>query len=198
MHVEIREEPLSHLPQYGRISMAFEVDRIFDVTNAQGGPGNFGLVERPVFPTFVKDYDAEANGENRPATWPKLFDLTNWGILSANCAGECVGGIVIAFRTAGLDMLDGRTDFAVIWDLRVSPVVRRCGVASALFAAAEQWARAKGCRQLKIETQNINVPACKFYARQGCELRAVHRFAYPQLPDEIQFLWYKDLSEGDI
>jgi len=65
IHVEIREEPLSHVQQHGRISIAFEVNRVFDVASSQREPGKFGLVERPVFPTFVKDYDAEANGESR-------------------------------------------------------------------------------------------------------------------------------------
>jgi hypothetical protein len=50
--------------------------------------------------------------------------------------------------------------------------------------------------ELKIETQNTNVGACRFYERQGCELRAIHRAAYPQFPEEIQLLWYKDLRRG--
>jgi len=49
------------------------------------------------------------------------------------------------------------------------------------------------CRQLKIETQNTNVQACRFYERQRCRLHAIHRAAYPELPEEIQLLWYKDL-----
>jgi GNAT superfamily N-acetyltransferase len=66
-------------------------------------------------------------------------------------------------------------------------------VGAALFRAAESWARARGCRQLKVETQNVNVAACRFYSRQGCVLTSVDRLAYPGLPGEIQFLWYKDL-----
>jgi hypothetical protein len=52
------------------------------------------------------------------------------------------------------------------------------------------------CRKLKVETQNINVPACRFYASQGCVLAAVNRMAYREPQDEIQLLWYKDLSDG--
>jgi hypothetical protein len=37
------------------------------------------------------------------------------------------------------------------------------------------------------------VPACRFYASRGCTFAAVHRFAYPEFPEEVQFLWYKDL-----
>jgi hypothetical protein len=44
----------------------------------------------------------------------------------------------------------------------------------------------------------INVPACKFYQGHGFMLKAVNRFVYPELPGEIQLLWYKDLSEGQL
>ena len=90
-------------------------------------------------------------------------------------------------------MLEGRTDLAVLWDIRVQPEFRRHGIGSALFQASEQWALKKNCSQLKVETQNINVPACRFYAREGCILGAIHRFAYKDFPNEVQLLWYKQL-----
>jgi hypothetical protein len=40
--------------------------------------------------------------------------------------------------------------------------------------------------------------ACQFYARQGCTLGAIHRFAYPELPEETQLLWYKQLDGRTI
>ena len=59
------------------------------------------------------------------------------------------------------------------------------------FAVAEVK---RGCRELKIETPNVNAGACRFWAQQGCVLHRVHRRAYPQFPDEIQLLWYKKLA----
>jgi hypothetical protein len=50
---------------------------------------------------------------------------------------------------------------------------------------------------MTIETQNINVVACRFYARQGCALRTVNHMAYAEFPNEVQLLWYKDLSHTD-
>jgi len=108
-------------------------------------------------------------------------------------SGSRVGGATVTFDTPGLTMLEGRRDLSVLWDIRIAPNARGKGIGSALFEKVEAWARAQGCRQLKIETQNVNVRACLFYARHGCELRAVHHAAYPGLPEEIQFLWYKDL-----
>jgi GNAT superfamily N-acetyltransferase len=90
-------------------------------------------------------------------------------------------------------MSEGRRDLSVLWDIRVAPDARGKGVGSALFQRVEAWAQAHGCCQLKVETQNINVRACGLYARNGCELRAVRHAAYPELPEEIQLLWYKDL-----
>ena len=88
-------------------------------------------------------------------------------------------------------MLERRLDLAVLWNIRVSPEARGRKVGSALFRAAEAWAAARGCQQLKVETQNINVPACRFYSRQRCVLGAINSFAYSELPNEVQLLWYK-------
>jgi len=90
-------------------------------------------------------------------------------------------------------MLEGSTNLAVLWDIRVHPEYRRKGIGSLLFPRIVSWAIARQCTVLKIETQNINVPACKYYARMGCQLRAIHPDAYPDLPEEVQFLWYRRL-----
>jgi GNAT superfamily N-acetyltransferase len=104
-----------------------------------------------------------------------------------------LGGATVAFNTPGLTMLEGRRDLSVLWDIRVAPDARGKGIGSALFEGVEAWAQTQCCRELKVETQNVNVHACDFYARHGCQLRAVHHAAYPELPKEIQVLWYKDL-----
>lgn len=192
MRVEVSEEPLSALVNYADVPIAFEVGSVLDIADAGHRPGEFMLTERGLDSPYVKDYDA-IEGEE-PARWATRFDVSNWGLLAARAEGRRVGGAVVAFDTPGLDMLEGRRDMAVLWDIRVSPEARGRGVGSALFRAAEAWAAARGCQQLKVETQNINVGACRFYARQGCVLAAVHRFAYPGLPDEVQMLWRKDLS----
>ena len=91
-------------------------------------------------------------------------------------------------------MLQGRDDLAVIWDIRVLPKIRGRGVGTALFRKAEGWARTKSCRHLRVETQNINVAACRYYAAQGLQLMEANRHAYPELPDEIQMIWQKVMN----
>lgn len=166
----VAEEPLTALAEYGRVPMAFEVRSVLDDA----------MRERSVAP-YVKDYPG-------PGAWP-TFDLSKWGVIAARIDGRIVGGAVIAFDTPDVDMLEGRRDLAALWDLRVAPEHRGSGIGSALFRAVEAWALARGCRELKIETQNTNVPACRFYAKQGCELRAKN----PISDKETQLLWYKRL-----
>lgn len=192
MDMKIIEEPITAAAELAYIPIAFEVESVFDVSARDGGLGGLVLSERRLDVPYVKDYDA-AEGES-PAQWARRFDVSNWGLIGAHSDGARVGGAVIAFDTAGVNMLEGRGDLAVLWDIRVSPQARGRGVGSALFRAAEAWAAARGGRQLKIETQNVNVAACRFYARQGCVLGAINRFAYNELPNEVQLLWYKNLS----
>ena len=189
MNIDVAEEPMTALSEYARLPIAFSVDCVLDVTaRAEGG---FVLSARSLEIPYLKDYDA-LEGEG-PSGWTRRFDLSNWTLFTARVAGRRVGGATIAFDTPGVTMLEGRRDLAVLWDVRVSPEARGMGIGTALFERVEAWAKGKGCRLLKVETQNINVRACAFYARHGCELRAVHHGAYPELPDEIQLLWYKDL-----
>jgi GNAT superfamily N-acetyltransferase len=201
MSLEIQQEALtqSALNEHGRISIAFVVDRILEVTLPDGGLGGMTLTVTPVADPYVKDYDA-IEGEG-PARWAERFDVSNWGLIEACRDGSRVGGAVVAFRTTDLHMLGGRADVAALWDIRVAPEQRGAGVGSALFRAAENWASARGCGWLKIETQNVNAAACRFYQKMGCTLGAIDRFAYPELPGEVQLLWWKALpapSEDDI
>ena len=111
--------------------------------------------------------------------------------------GSRVGGATVAFDAADVWFLEGRKDVAALWDIRVASDARGGGIGKALFTAAAGWAKERDCRLLKIETQDINVPACWFYAAMGCELGAVNCFAY-QAPyaDEVQFVWYFGAGVG--
>jgi GNAT superfamily N-acetyltransferase len=116
-------------------------------------------------------------------------------VLSAFDGDRRVGGVVVAYDTEGVFMLEGRKDLAAVWDIRIQPDDRGRGIGSQLFQRAVNWARTRGCRHLTAETQNINVPACRFYAKQGCELRAIDRYAYPDHPDEVQLIWHMSIEK---
>ncbi len=190
--VEIREQPLSFLAEYATIPISFEVERVLRLVLRERGLGGVDLVEEKLPRPYVKDYDAIPG--NGPTAWASRFDLTDWAVLTAHREGALAGGATVAFGSRGVDLLEGRDDLAVLWDLRVAPPARQSGVGAALFEAARAWAATRGCSQLKIETQNVNVPACRFYEKLGCTLGAFHRYAYPDLPDEVQLFWYRDVE----
>ncbi|MFL5606789.1 MAG: GNAT family N-acetyltransferase [Gemmatimonadaceae bacterium] len=155
------------------------------------GSTGFHLSERPVHRPYVKRYDDEP--DEHPTAWARRFDVSRWGFLAAYRNGERVGGAVVARDTDAVRLLDGRRDLALLWDIRVATHARGHGIGAALFRAAEEWSIPHGSSTLAVETQNVNVPACRFYAAQGCTLGAINRFAYPALPNEVQLLWYKRL-----
>lgn len=187
--VSIRDESIEALAEHARISIAFDVRSVLEVELREGGLAGFTLRERALATPWRKDYSADED----PTSWPKQFDVARWGLLSAWDGATRVGGVVIAFDTPGVNMLEGRRDLAVLWDVRIESSHRRRGTGALLFHAAEEWARSRGCVRLDVETQNVNVPACRFYARMGCELREIDRFAYPDLPDEVRLLWSRQL-----
>jgi GNAT superfamily N-acetyltransferase len=185
MNLEIREEPPTALADYARIPIAYESWQVLDVNP------DLTTVARKLDAPYRMDLDAILGDD--PTHWARRFDLRNWGFLGAFLGGRRVGGAAVAYDSPDVRMLEGRRDLGLLWDIRVAQEARRQGVGAALFRAAEAWALARGCRELKVETQNTNAPACNFYARQGCRLRAGHPGAYPEAPHEIQLLWFKDL-----
>jgi GNAT superfamily N-acetyltransferase len=190
MIVHIAQEGQSILPQYASVSIAFEVREVMDVVRDDSTRHRFRLEPRTVSP-WIKDYDALDGG---PLSWPARFDLRHWTFFSARSEGRLVGAAAVVYRAPDIEMLDGRDDVALIWDLRVAPEARGTGVGRALMDAVAAWARSHEASWLEVETQNINAPACRFYAASGFELRAANPDVYPGLPNEIQLLGYKRLA----
>jgi GNAT superfamily N-acetyltransferase len=188
------EEPIERVSELAAIPIRFAVRSVLDVEVVDRGLGGITLVERPVAEPYQKDYDA---GDERPGSWASRFDVSSWGLLSAyedDAAGAPrIGAAVLAWKCPESLMLEGRDDLAVLWDLRVEPRLRRRGIGGLLFRAAEEWARGRGCKHLEVETQNVNVSACRFYRRHGCTLGGIDRFAYPTLPGETRLVWYREL-----
>ena len=191
MEYTIEVETPDVLPEYGKVPIAFEVKRRFRIEWVSNGLGGIRLIEEAVNPPYVKDYD-RPDGPERWARKP--WDLSKWIFLGAFLDHERIGGAIVAFHGDGLNYCEGREDLAGLWDIRVSPEYRGLGIGRALFDRVEVLAKNRGCAQLKIETQNINVAACRFYERMGAGLGRIHLYAYAaEGLDEVELTWYKDL-----
>ena len=67
---------------------------------------------------------------------------------------------------------------AWIWNLMLDTSARGQGLGRELFQRAVAWARRQGYRAVMLETQTNNVPACKFYARMGCQIEGIREAYY--------------------
>ena len=192
MSEEILSITPNELSEYAKIPIAFDVRSKFEVQSVDNSLGSAQLREVEVEP-YIKDYDALGN--NKPTDWPKRFNVATWGLFLVRRSGIPVGGAAIALNTPEISSKQ-KSGSAVLWDLRVHPDYRGSGLGKELFQKAVAWAKSKGCTQLRVETQNTNVGACKFYAQQGCKLGEIDRFKYsddPDVKDEVMLVWYLDL-----
>ena len=187
MSIEIIQASPEDLHAYAKIPMIFYADSVIDIKQSENGA--FSFIERKLDSPYMKDYDSIMS----PLDWEKQFDLSTWSFFLAYQNKNLAGGAVIATRNNDMVMLENRDDLAVLWDIRVLPDMQGNGIGSQLFCVAEEWSQKNGMVELKIETQNNNLPAIRFYQKQGCILRHAIPFAYPEFPDEVQLLWYKNL-----
>ena len=176
------------LHDYARVPIAFDVTGRFDPSSGQ-------VV--PVARAFVKDYDA-CRG-NHPTEWPQRWDLSRWWFAAAFVGDRRVGGAVVVPYAGDVEGDDvAAPDAALLWDIRVAPDVRRLGVGRALLAFAECHACAAGRSRMLVETQDVNVAACRFYARERYTLLRVEPRAYPTLPDETRLIWQKPVRLSPV
>lgn len=193
LSVEVTEDPPSRLHTYASIPSALMVEEVFDVHEEHAGPDGVRLFRRELTTPYIKDYDRP--DAEHPSRWSERFDVRRWGFLTGTINGREVARATIVWNAPGIDILEGHEATALLWDIRVAPAFQHRGVGSAMFRAAEDWARQRGATHLMIETQNVNVAACTFYQRQGCYLGGFQRFAYSAYPEEVQLLWFKVLTQ---
>jgi len=189
----------TYFPRYDSIPMRYNVKSYYKIEKINRGLGGFILVETAVEP-YMKDF--RVGDDETVMNWER-FDLSDWAFFMAFDGGRPVGAVAVATRDKEVDMLAGRDDLAVLWDIRVDEAYKRQGVGQALFDMAVSWSREQGLVQMKIECQSENVPAIKFYHKQGAELSAIDEYANyngyadynaPEFRYETQFIWFLNLQ----
>ena len=177
---------------YDEIPMLIHVNSVYAPKAVNGGLGGIVFEEIKVEP-YIRDMGLYGSVSD----YSKQFDMSNWAVFMAFDGDKAVGGAIAASKTKEIRMLDGRDDLCVLFDLRVDDTCKGMGVGTKLLQMVIEWSRANRLKQVKIESQTNNVPACKFYAKQGAVLRAVNEYAYLDDPYareyEMQVVWYLDL-----
>lgn len=107
---------------------------------------------------FVPDRAAQLRGLERIVTNPEVGV-----ILVARMEGRAVGMVNLLFTVS--TALGERV--AILEDMVVAPEGRGGGTGSRLLEAVIETAKASGCRRITLLTDNSNVAAQRFYARQG-------------------------------
>ncbi len=124
--------------------------------------GGWNYTWEPLPPGEMKcysqeDYTSYLNREDR-----RVF-------LALTEAGKCAGYLALSSGWNGWGWVD---------NLYVYAPWRGQGIAQRLFSAAVQWAREKHRIGLGLETQDNNLPACRFYARMGMTLGGANTMLY--------------------
>ena len=100
------------------------------------------------------------------------------GLLATLVADE--GGEVVGFAEVSLrrDYVNGceTSPVGFLEGIYVRPRRRRRGIAAALVAAAERWARAAGCRELASDALLDNLASHRFHL--GCGFAETERVVY--------------------
>lgn len=109
----------------------------------------------------------------------RFLSVTTADVLIADCDGQAVGCAIVSFRT--------ESNLARLYSLAVLHTVEGCGVAATLLDAAEAAARARNCRQMRLEVHERNARAIACYCKAGyCEFARRVGY-YKDLGDALRF-----------
>jgi ribosomal protein S18 acetylase RimI-like enzyme len=101
-------------------------------------------------------------------------------VVIAAHAGDALVGSAVLFLRHG-------SRVARLYSIAVAPAARGRGVASALLAAAEQAARRRGARCLRLEVRQDNAAAIALYERHGYHRFGAHRRYYEDGADAWRY-----------
>ncbi|ULO08545.1 GNAT family N-acetyltransferase [Paenibacillus sp. 19GGS1-52] len=99
---------------------------------------------------------------------------------------NCIGQIKLRAHWNG---------YAFIEDISVAKKMRGKSIGTALLNKAAEWAKQNKLMGLVLETQDVNLLACRFYAKNNFIIGAVDTMMYSNFPtaNEIAIYWYKKI-----
>jgi GNAT superfamily N-acetyltransferase len=174
MEITIREIDRDSLQNVNNCDATFTVDSKF-VLRAENGVVYYSVVS--VEP-YQKPYEFEEKD------YSSYISNPNKTIYFAYADDQLAGQINVARHWNAYAWID---DFMV--DLHF----RRLGIGRAMMQRVVAWARFRHLPGIMVETQDVNVPACRFYDNFGFRLCGFDTYLYKGLcpdTDEIALYWY--------
>ncbi len=174
MELVIHELKESNLKDTGQCDGQFAIESEL-VLQADNNRIRYTVIDRPA---RTKRYDGEE------VDYPSFINNPKKTVFLAY-VGEQVAGQIILRKYWN--------NYAHVQDIVVDINFRRLGVGRALIDQAKKWALEKQLPGIMLETQNNNVPACRFYEANGFKLGGFDNNLYKGLKDdtdEVALYWY--------
>lgn len=175
MHYKIEEIQAGNKHFHNKAVEAFEVYGRLEVTY-QNNTWSFKevLFQEP----YIKSYDLEVIKLDH---YISSSDRTILYAINKDCV---IGQIAIRKNW---------NKFCYIDDLAVKASERHKGIASSLIDHAQDWAQKNNLKGFMLETQDVNLAACRLYIKKGFVLGSLDTMLYNNFDSkgERALIWYK-------
>jgi len=164
MHVQDVYKPKQSFKVYGRLIPEFKDDKWVWKEEL------FENIYDKDYPGLELDYSQYINSRKR-------------AIFLAYIDNECVGRIILR---------ENWNKYCYVEDIAVARDYRRMGIGKKLIETAVKWAKEQKMPGFMLETQDVNLAACKLYASCGFILGGVDTMLYGNGPNkgEKALFWY--------
>jgi len=142
--------------------------------------GMWSYVEEIYSNSYEKKYDDE---DTAHYDYQKYVNNNDYAIYFYYYDNKCVGQIILHSNW---------NRYAFIEDISVLGDYRGKGIGHALINTAIEWAKQNNLCGLMLETQDVNLLACRFYSKLGMKIGAVDNMLYANFPtyNERAIFWY--------
>jgi len=130
---------------------------------------------------YVDSYEKSYPNEERQ--WEDYIDNPDRVVFLYYNNGECVGQVILRKNW---------NNYVLIEYMAVSKNHRGKGIGKQLMQKSVEWVKSKNFPGLMVETQDINLQACRFYSKMGFQIGAVDTMLYANFnkSDEKAIFWY--------
>lgn len=134
---------------------------------------------------FSEQYTKEYDNEDIDVSY---IDNENKAVYFYYVDNNCVGQIRLCTHWNG---------YALLEDIAVAKNWRSKGIGKILLKKAIDWAKENKLIGLMLETQDVNISACRFYAKNNFVIGAVDNMLYSKFPtaNEKAVFWYNKFED---